>query len=268
MENLPLSGKLALVTGAGIGIGQGVADELARQGAAVVLHYSRSAAGAQQTAEEINARGGRATTIQADLAKVEECRRLIDEAGAFLGGLDILVNNSGVTARAEFADVTPELFDETFAINFRSQFFCAQSAVPLMESRGGGAIVNMASIHAWGGLPSYSVYAATKGAIVAFTRELAIELAPKGVRVNALGPGHIEVPRHVANPTYSRERAAAGIPWGRVGQPSDIAKVVCFLVSSAADYVTGQMFYADGGITAKLALTPAIQVQPGTTMSR
>jgi NAD(P)-dependent dehydrogenase (short-subunit alcohol dehydrogenase family) len=268
MDNLPLSGRLALVTGAGIGIGQAVADELARQGAAVVLHYSRSAAGALKTAEEINARGGRATTVQADLAKIGECQRLVDEAGSFLGGLDILVNNSGVTARAEFADVTPELFEETFAINFRAQFFCAQRALPLMEKRGGGAILNMASVHAWGGVPSYSVYAATKGAIVAFTRELAVELAPKGIRVNALGPGHIEVPRHVNNPGYDRERAASSIPWGRVGQPSDIASVVAFLVSDAAGYVTGQMFYADGGITAKLALTPAIQVQPGTTMSR
>jgi NAD(P)-dependent dehydrogenase (short-subunit alcohol dehydrogenase family) len=268
MDNLPLSGKLALVTGAGVGIGQGVAEELARQGAAVVLHYAHSEAGAKQSAAEINARGGKALTIQADLVRVDECRRVVDDAAAFLGGLDILVNNSGVTARADFPDVTPEFFEETFAINFRAQYFCAQQALPHLEKRGGGAILNMASIHAFAGVPSYSVYASTKGAIVALSRELAVELAPKHIRVNALGPGHVEVPRHVNNPTYSTEHAAANIPWGRVGKPSDIAKTVAFLVSDAADFITGQMFYVDGGTTAKLALTPSVQVQPGTIMRR
>lgn len=252
----PLEGKLALVTGAGVGIGQGVASELARQGAAVVLHYAHSKAGAEQTAAEIVDSGGRALAIGGDLARVEECFRVVDEAVAFLGGLDILVNNSGVTARGLLGEITPAYFDEIFAINVRAQFFCAQRAVPHMLARGAGAIVNTSSIHAAGGLPDYSLYAATKGAIVALTRDLAIELAPQGIRVNAVGPGHVEVPRHLANPNYSRERSAGSIPIGRVGQPIDIAKMVCFLVSSAADFVTGQMIYVDGGTTAKLSLTP------------
>jgi glucose 1-dehydrogenase/3-oxoacyl-[acyl-carrier protein] reductase len=250
----PLAGRLALVTGAGVGIGQGIAEELARQGAAVVLHYAHSAAGAQRSADEINASGGRALALSADLRSVEECRRVVAEAASFLGGLDVLVNNSGVTARASLARITPELFDDTFAVNVRSHLFCAQAAVPLMVTRGRGSIVNLSSVHAWGGVPSYAVYAATKGAVVALTRQLAIELAPQRIRVNAIGPGHVEVDRHRSNPYYARDEVEKGIPWGRVGAPRDIARLAAFLVSDAADFITGQMIYADGGSTARLPI--------------
>jgi NAD(P)-dependent dehydrogenase (short-subunit alcohol dehydrogenase family) len=253
----PLEGRLALVTGAGTGIGQGIAEELARQGVAVVLHYAHSAAGARQSADAITASGGRALALGADLRSVDECRRVVAEAASFLGGLDVLVNNSGVTARARFEQITPELFDDTFAVNVRSHLFCAQSAVPLMAARGGGAIVNLASVHGWGGVPSYAVYAATKGAVAALTREMAIELAPRRIRVNAIAPGHVEVDLHRNNPYYQRTEVADGIPWGRVGTPADIARTVAFLVSSAADFITGQTLYVDGGTTARLALTPS-----------
>jgi glucose 1-dehydrogenase/3-oxoacyl-[acyl-carrier protein] reductase len=252
-----LAGKLALVTGAGIGIGQGVADELARQGAAVVLHYAHSAVGAERTAREIAARGGRAATVAGDLASVETCQRVVDEAVAFLGGLDILVNNSGITERAGILDVTPEQFDRVFQINFRSQYFCAQRAIPRLVERGGGSILNMTSIHAFGGVPGYSVYAATKGAIASFTRELAIELTERRIRVNAVAPGHVEVPRHLANPNYTRAYGEGIVPWGRVGEPADIGRTVAFLVSDAADFITGQVLYVDGGTTAKLSINPA-----------
>lgn len=126
-----------------------------------------------------------------------------------------------------------------------------------MVARGGGAIVNLSSVHAWGGVPSYAVYAATKGAVVAMTRELAIELAPRRIRVNAIGPGHVEVDRHRSNPHYERDEVARSIPWGRVGTPSDIARTVAFLVSDAADFITGQMIYVDGGTTVRLSITPS-----------
>lgn len=252
-----LAGKRALVTGAGIGIGQGIAAEFARQGAAVALHYAHSAAGAEETAADIRAQGGTATTIAADLSRASECIRVVDAAAEFLGGLDILVNNSGVTFRSDILDIAPEQFDNVFHINIRAQFFCAQQAIRWMEKAGAGSILNLTSIHAFAGVPGYAVYAATKGAIIAFTRELAIELIPRRIRVNAVAPGHVEVPRHLANPNYSREYGESIVPWGRVGTPEDIARAATFFVSDAADFITGQVLYVDGGTTAKLSLTPA-----------
>ena len=252
-----LDGKRALVTGAGIGIGQGIAAEFARQGAAVVLHYAHSSTGAEETAAAITASGGRAHIVAGDLSQSAACARIVDEAAAFLGGLDILVNNAGVTFRGNILEITPEQFDEVFHINIRAQFLCAQRAIHYMEKEGAGSILNLTSIHAFAGVPGYSVYAATKGAIVAFTRELAIELIPRRIRVNAVAPGHVEVPRHLANPNYSREYGDSIVPWGRVGTPADIAQAVTFLVSDAADFITGQVLYVDGGTTAKLSLTPA-----------
>lgn len=253
-ENGTLAGKLALVTGVDAGgIGQGIALELARQGAAVVAHYPYTAEGAQATVEEIQADGGRATAVQGDLSEVETCFRVVREATDFLGGLDILINNSGVTEQAKFLDVTPQLFDKLFHINIRSHVFCAQEAVRAMQERGGGSIINLASIHAFGGVPSYSIYASTKGAIVGFTRQLAIELTGQHIRVNALAPGLVEVPRHRNDPSYSHEWGNQSVPWGRVGEPGDIAQAAAFLVSDAADFITGQVLYVDGGTTAKLA---------------
>jgi NAD(P)-dependent dehydrogenase (short-subunit alcohol dehydrogenase family) len=252
-----LARKRALVTGAGIGIGRGIAAAFARQGAGVVLHYAHSAAGAEETVAEIVASGGTATAMRADLGDAEACLRLVDDAADFLGGLDILVNNSGVTFRRPFGEITPAEFDEIFHINIRAQFFCAQRAARRMDANPGGAILNLTSIHAHGGVPEYAVYAATKGAIVSFTRQLAIELIPRRIRVNAVAPGHVEVPRHLANPNYSREYGESIVPWGRVGTPEDVAQAALFLVSDAADFVTGQVLYVDGGTTAKLAIAPA-----------
>ncbi len=250
-----LEGKLSLVTGAGTGIGLGVAQKFAEEGASVVFHYASSAKGALDAVSEINARGGNALAIQADLRLVPECRRLVEEAVNFLGGLDILVNNAGATLTRAFEETTEQEYDDLFNLNMRGYYFCAQQALKHILQRGGGSILNMTSVHAFAGLKDHSAYAATKGSNATFTRELAIELAPKRVRVNAIGPGLIEVPRYFRTmPDYTTEKGNTWVPWGRVGLPADIAAAAVFLCSEASDFITGQVIYVDGGQTAKMSI--------------
>ncbi|MCE7981575.1 MAG: SDR family oxidoreductase [Caldilinea sp. CFX5] len=250
-----LQGKLALVTGAGTGIGREVALEFARQGATVVLHYAHSKSGAASAVDEISAGGGKALAIGADLGQVEECFRLVDTAADFLGGLDVLVNNAGITETWDFASVTPAQFDQLYNVNIRGQFFCAQRAVNYMLQRGKGAIVNMTSVHGFAGMPGHSVYAGTKGAIIAWTREIGIELAPKQIRVNAVAPGWIEVPSHYAKyADYDVQAGGKVIPLGRVGSPLDIAKVCAFLASDDAAFVVGATLLVDGGTVGLMSL--------------
>lgn len=247
-----LAGRAALVTGAGLGIGQGIAVELARQGATVAVHYGGSASGAQETVSEIEALGGSAFAVQGDLRQVAECERVVDAAVERLGGLDILINNAGVTRAQSMEETTEALFDEMFDLNVKGYFFCARRAIPALERSGHGAIINISSVHGRLGFPNHVAYAATKGAVMGFTQTLSIELAPRGIRVNGIGPGLIEVPRYFDRPGYSRETAGARLPLGRVGLPPDIATVAAFLASDGAAYVTGQMLYVDGGLTTRM----------------
>ncbi len=250
-----MEGKRVLVTGAGTGIGRGVALEFAREGASVVLHYCHSSAGCESAVEEIRAAGGQARAIGADFREVQSIQELAVGAIDFLGGIDVLINNAGITANRPFVETTPEHFDTLFDVNFKAMFFLTQAVAPDMMDQGRGAVVNLTSIHAFGGMVEHSVYAATKGAIVAFTREVSLELIQKGVRVNAIAPGWVRVENHekVLGGDFDWEGAEGTLPAGFIGTPADIGQLALFLASDDSRYIVGQTLIIDGG---QLAIMP------------
>jgi NAD(P)-dependent dehydrogenase (short-subunit alcohol dehydrogenase family) len=246
-----MKGKRVLVTGSGTGIGKGVALEFCREGADVVFHYSGSREGALAAVEQARRDGAaKVTAIQADFRQADAPAQLAAKAVDFLGGIDVLVNNASITLNLPFESVTHEQFDTVFNVNIKAMYFLSQAVVRTMIPQGAGVIVNTSSIHAFEAYPEHTVYAATKGAINSFTRVLAIELAPKGIRVNAVVPGAVEVEaHHKIFPNFNPAEAGKNIPAGFIGQPTDIAKVVLFLASDDARYIVGQMLVVDGGTT-------------------
>ena len=262
-----MKGKRALVTGAGTGIGRGVALEFARQGAAVALHYSHSRAGAAAAVDDIRRAGGKADALAADFNRVDDVQALARQAQDFLGGLDVLINSAGITLNRPVEKVTPEQFDTLYHVNIRAQFFLTQATLPaLIQSR--GTIINMTSIHAILGRQGHSVYAGTKGAIVAYTRELAVELAPKGVRVNAIAPGAVPVESHRQWATPAAEDIGRGIPCGFAGTPLDVAKLAVFLASDDARFIVGQTIVMDGGTTSWMSFDEGFKTLWDTPFGR
>lgn len=251
-----MKGKKVLVTGSGTGIGREIALEFARRGADVVLHYAHSADGALSAVEEIRSAGGKAMAIKADLNDVNQAIMLATQAVEFLDGMDVLVNNAGITMTLEFEKVTPEQFEMMYNVNVRAQFFITQTILPAMIKQGGGAIINLSSVHGISACKGHSVYAGTKGAIIAYTRELAVELAPLGIRVNVIAPGAVPVENH-QKAAGDMDLSGLGdlIPCGFAGTPLDIAKVAVFLASNDARYIIGQTIVVDGGTTSWMSFS-------------
>ncbi|MBS1850092.1 MAG: glucose 1-dehydrogenase [Acidobacteria bacterium] len=259
MSNGRLAGKKALVTGADTGIGREIALEFARQGADVVLHASHHKDSADAAAAEIQAMGRKALVVEADFNDLQQATGLAEKAIAFLGSVNCLVNNAGITFNSPFLKIQPEYFDRLFNVNFRGPFFLTQKIVENMVRHGGGAICNLSSIHGLQGAPEHSAYAATKGAIIASTRALGVELAHRGVRVNAIAPGWVTVENYFkVIPGFSEEQAKKdaynAVPAARYGVPVDVARLAAFLCGDEATFMVGQTIVLDGGTTSLMSL--------------
>lgn len=248
---IDLSGKVALVTGAGTGIGVGIAESLAQAGCDVALAYHASGKGAEELAEKLRAEGRRAITVPIDLRQIADIDRLIDVTVEQLGPIDILINNSGITDPHPPLELTEEEWDRTMDINLKGMFFCSQRAARVMiEHQRAGSIVNLSSVHSFRSYLDHTHYAATKAAINHMTHSLARHFAAHGIRVNAIAPGAVEVERYFRTiPNYNRDEWAARIPLQRIGFPSDIGSLAAFLSSPLASWLTGQVIFVDGGST-------------------
>lgn len=244
-------GKLALVTGGGRGIGRAIALELARRGADVLISYVRHPDEASRTASEVRETGVTADTIRANVADESHVQRMFAQIGERFGYLDILINNSASGVNRPATEVTTHHWDWTLNVNARGAWLCASAAAPLMQARGGGAVVSISSLGASRVMPDYFLVGVSKAALEAVTRYLAVELAPHGVRVNAVSGGLVETDALKSFP-WGRDvigQTVARTPAGRMVEPDDLARVVAFLCSDSAAMIRGQTIVVDGGFS-------------------
>jgi len=244
-----LNGKVAVVTGASKGIGAGIAKALAAEGAAVVVNYASSKAGADAVVDAITSAGGKAVAVQGDVSKEEDAKGLIDAAIDRFGQLDVLVNNSGVYAFSAIEDVNAEEYRRQFDVNVLGPLLTTKAAVPHLKD--GASVINISSNITSLLLPQSAIYSGTKGALDAITGVLAKELAPRGIRVNAILPGYTETEGTGSagiSGTEFVDQIVAQTPLARAGTPEDIAKVAVFLASDDASWLTGEKINASGGL--------------------
>ena len=245
-----LTGKVAVLTGASKGIGASIAKHLAAEGAAVVVNYASSRAGADRVVNEINKSGGKAVAVQGDVSKKNEIDRLFAETKKAFVKVDVLVNNAGIYEFAPVEGITEEHFHKQFNLNVLGLILATQVAAKLFDSAG-GSIINIGSVVSTLGFPNYAVYSGTKGAVDAITRSLAKELGPRGIRVNAINPGPVETEgAHAAGIAEGdmRKYLEAQVPLGRIGQPQDISGAAVFLASQDSSWITGETFVISGGM--------------------
>jgi 3-oxoacyl-[acyl-carrier protein] reductase len=244
-----LKGRVALVTGSARGIGAAIAERLAADGAAVAVNYSKSASEAESVAERIHRTGGRAIVLRADVGEWSQAKALVEGAVNELGRLDILVNNAAAIGFQPVEGVDDVQMRRQLSVNVEGPIATMQAAAPFFPKEG-GRVINITSLAQLYPIPGNTVYAATKGAIDAMTRVWAVELGPRGVTVNAVGPGLTETDAVKENVPEEMKRVLIGrTPLGRAGTPSDIADVVAFLASPDARWITGQVLLASGGFT-------------------
>lgn len=241
--------KTALITGASGGIGRACAVKLARDGYAVVINYSRNDVKAEETARIITENGGTASVYKADVTDLNQVKKMMRDVAATYGGIDVLVNNAGMVKDGYLLTVPPEVLDDCISLNVKGYYYCAQQAALKMFRKKIGIIINMSSVSSMLALEGQSVYAATKGAVNAMTATLAKELAPMGIRVNAVAPGFVETDMLDAIPEEKKKEYLGAIPMRRFCKAEEVADVVSALCSDAFGYVTGQIIVLDGGLS-------------------
>ncbi|MGH9448775.1 MAG: SDR family NAD(P)-dependent oxidoreductase [Terriglobia bacterium] len=246
-----LDNQVALITGASSGIGHATAEALARAGASVAVNYLKNEKGAEDAAQRIRKLGRDAITVRADVTRSADVKKMIEATVKKWGHVDILVNNAGdLIARRDLSDMTEEYWDQVMALNLKSVFLCVQAVWRDMAARMAGCIVNVSSIAGRnGGGPGAAAYAAAKGGLLTYTKGLAKELAPHGIRVNGVAPGVIATPYHERySPPELFKKYVATIPLGRSGTSEEVAGVITFLASPAARYITGETVEVNGGM--------------------
>lgn len=248
---MKLKDKVAIVTGAATGIGQGIAEAFAAEGAAVLVDYIGKPEAADETQARIRAVKGKALAVAGDVADPTQVQALVDRCVKEFGRLDILVNNAGIEFKRPFLEYPFDLWQKTIAVDLTGPWLCAQAAARQMVKQGGGGrIVNISSIHEDLPMPTNAAYCAAKGGLRMMMRTIAVELAPHQITVNNIGPGAIFTPidKEVEEDPDLNRQILAEIPLGRWGQPSDVAQLAVYLCSDAAAYVTGSTYFVDGGM--------------------
>jgi 3-oxoacyl-[acyl-carrier protein] reductase len=242
-----LRDRIALVTGAASGIGAATARRFAREGATVAINDAKPE-GLDAVAGEIRAAGAKVLVLPGDVTKKADCERIVQDVTRTFGRLDILINNAGINRDAMAAKMTEEQWDAVLSVNLKGTFLCAQAALPGMRERAWGRVVNTSSIGSLGNIGQAN-YAASKAGVIGLTKTLALEYAKYGVTVNAIAPGPVMTAMLAGVPEAIRERIIAQVPVGRIASPDEIAGVHVFLASEDAAFITGQVIFADGGMS-------------------
>lgn len=247
-----LKGRVAIITGSGSGIGQGIAKRFASEGADVVINYVKHSDGADETLKMVESAGARGFIVQADVSKVSEAQSLVEQAWQKFGSADILVNNAGVETKSSFLDTKEEDFDRIIGVNLKAPFFTAQEFVrKLTEAKKPGRVINISSVHEDMAFPGFATYCASKGGLRMLMRDLAVELGPLGITVNNIAPGAISTPinKSLLEDKPKLNALLEKIPLRRLGTVDDVAALAAYLASEDAAYVTGATYYIDGGLS-------------------